>query len=89
MCKIKDDIDILLDKDKTKIATSIKLLARMADNRFSEIEKKNNEILEKLNDLSLLSFLCKHKIIFWLALAGMIFLLGNGILDTIRLFLIP
>ena len=54
MCKLKDNIEILLKDDKSKIATSIKLLANMVDKRFTEhyekVETFNEVIIDELKD---------------------------------------
>jgi len=87
MCKIRDDIEIVLESDKTTTATAIRLLAKMVDNRLSEQDKKFDKILNNFEKLDTISFLSTHKWVLWLAAAGFIYLIINGSIDTVKLFL--
>ena len=87
MCKIKDEIEIILKNDDSNISKAILLLSKQADNRFTAIEKKADNIDTKLKELEMFSFFSKHKLLLWLVILGVIFLLGTNVLETIKLLI--
>jgi len=91
MCKFRNDIDTVLNGNKTAMGKAIKLLANMLDNRFSEQDKKIEELKHMIESehksLETVGFLANHRWILILFIAGIIFLCANGILDTIKLFM--